>query len=461
MFGVVTGAPRPVNSMKDLTMLRPLLLCALIFVQATGAAAQGLVRDAEIERTLKLAMRPLQNAAGVGGTRVDIFIVNNRSLNAFVAGGNNIFLNTGLIRKMKNVEMLQAVMAHELAHITQGHQSARAANLASARTASGIGLAVGLAVAAAAGSNAGAGAIAGLQETVRRSVFAHSRSQESAADRASIRYLKAAGISPQASVDVLNIFRGQEALTANRQDPYVLTHPLTSSRIARMKAAASSYSGGPSKQSQNIDYWYARMIVKFNGFIGNPSYNLRRIKRGDKGELQTLARAIAYHRQPKPAKAQREIAKLVKMRPNDAYYHELRGQILLESGKARAAVSSYRRAASLAPKEALILGGLGHAMLAKGSGASVKEALKVLQQAYARDPRDARMLRNLAQAYARTGQTGQASVVTAERYALHSNFKQAAIHAKRAQGLLPRGSRGWLKAEDIIAIARKLQPKKR
>lgn len=443
-------------------MLRRLFLCVVIAMQAQWVAAQGLIRDAEIERTLKLVLQPLQKSAGIGGTRVDIFIVNDRSLNAFVAGGNNIFLNTGLIRKMKNVEMLQAVMGHELGHITQGHLSARAANLASARSASGIGLAIGVAAAAAAGSSsAGVGVIAGLQESVRRSVFAFSRSQESAADRASIRYMKSAGISPQAGVDVLNIFRGQEALTINRQDPYVLTHPLTSERIARMKAAASAYKGGPSKQSANIDYWYARMIVKFNGFIGNPSYNLRRIKKSDNGELQTLARAIAYHRQPKPAKARREIDRLVKMRPKDPYYHELRGQILLESGSAKAAIASYRRAANLAPNESLILGGLGHAMLAKGSGASVNEALKVLKRAYARDPRDNLILRNLAQAYARTGQPGQASVATAERYALQSNFKQAAIHAKRAQGLLPRGSTGWLKAEDIIAIARKVAPKKK
>jgi predicted Zn-dependent protease len=443
-------------------MLRRLFFCTLIFAQAQFAAAQGLVRDAEIERTLKMVLQPLQKSAGIGGTRVDIFIVNDRNLNAFVAGGNNIFLNTGLIRKMKSKEMLQAVMGHELAHITQGHQAARVANIASARTASGIGLAVGLAAAAAAGeSGVGVGVIAGLNETNRRSLFAHSRSQESAADRASIRYMKGAGVSPQAAVDVLNIFKGQEALTSNRQDPYVRTHPLTSDRISRMKAAASAYKGSPSKQSPNIDYWYARMIVKFNGFVGNPSYNLRQIKSSDAGELKTLARAIAFHRQPKPAKARREINKLIKMRPKDPYYHELRGQILLENGDAQAAVASYRRAANLAPKEALILGGLGHAMLAKNSGASVKAALKVLQKSYARDPRDFLVLRNLAQAYARTGQPGLASVATAERYALQSNFKQAAIHAKRAQGLLPRGSSGWLKSEDIIAIARKVTPKKK
>jgi predicted Zn-dependent protease len=427
-------------------------------LQASVVDAQSLIRDAEIEQTLRLVLQPLQQSAGVGGTRVDIFVINDRSLNAFVAAGNNIFLNTGLIQRMKTVEMLQAVMGHELAHITQGHRAARVANLASARTAAGLGLAIGVAAAAAGG---GAGLAVGLQDAVRKSVFAFSRSQESAADRASIRYLQGAGISPQAAVDVLNIFRGQEVLTISRQDPYVLTHPLTSDRITRMQTAAAAYKGGPSKQSAAIDYWYARLLIKFNGFIGNPGQNLRRIAKTDTGELATLARAIAYHRRPNPAKARSEIDRLIKMRPNDAFYHELRGQILLESGNSATAVTSYRKAAALAPKEPLILGGLGHALLAKGSGATVKEALDVLSRAYSRDPRDASTLRDLALAYARSNNPGQASILTAERYALESNFKQAAIHAKRAQGLLPRGSSGWRKADDIIAIARQLESKKK
>ena len=436
----------------------PTFVAILALMQAQMANAQGLIRDAEIERTLRLVLQPLQKSAGIGGTRVDIFVVNDRSLNAFVAGGNNIFLNSGLIRKMKSVEILQAVMGHELAHITQGHQAARAAHLASARTAAGIGLAIGVAAAAAGG---GFGVAAGLQESLRRSVFAFTRSQESAADRASIRYMQGAGVSPQAAVEVLNIFKGQEALTVNRQDPYVLTHPLTSDRIARMKAAAAAYKGSPSKQADGITYWYARMLVKFNGFIGNPSYNLRHVKKSDGAELQTLARAIAYHRMPKPQKARREIDRLVKMRPNDAYYNELRGQILLESGDARGAVGSYRRAAQLAPKEPLILAGLGRALLANGSGGSLNEALDVLKKAYARDPRDSSTLHSLALAYAKSGQPGQASVVTAERYALQSNFRQAVIHAKRAQGLLARGTTGWLKADDILAIGRKLDTGKK
>lgn len=144
--------------------------------------------------------------------------------------------------------------------------------------------------------------------------------------------------------------------------------------------------------------------------------------------------------------------------PNDPFYNELNGQFLLETGNASGAVKAYRRAVQLAPKEPQILAGLGRAQNAAGN---YKSALKTLKSAYAKDPRDGRMLRELAVAYAKNKQGGWASVVTAERYALRGNFKLAATHAKRAQGLLPSGSTGWLKAEDILGYARKLATKKK
>lgn len=432
------------------------LAILLALALALPAQALTLVRDAELEHALKVVMRPLQRAAGVGGRRVELFILHDRELNAFVAGGDNIFLTTALLTRLKTPEMLQAVLAHELAHITQGHRAQRAADIASARTAAGLGLAVGLAAAVAGG---GPGVAAGLHESLRRSMLAFSRAQENAADQASVRYLRAAGVGPQAALDVLALFRGQEALNIGRQDPYVRTHPLTSERIERLRAEAARFKG-EGRTDATTAYWHARMRTKLGAFIGNPSATLRALPRGDTGELATLARAIAYHRLPKPVLARQHADRLVRLRPKDAYYHDLRAQILLESGDARGAVAALRRAVALAPSEPLLLGGLGRALLAKGSGGSPREALGVLQKAYAQDPRDPLMLRNLAVAYARTGNPGMASVVTAERYALASDFKQAQIHAQRAQRLLPRGTPGWLKADDILAIARRALARK-
>jgi len=439
-------------------MMRFIKICLLIlpFLAMTTpiAKAQGLIRDSEIERTLRMIAAPIAKAAGVG--RVNIYVINSHNPNAFTTGGNNIFIHSGLIRQMKSVEMLQSVIAHEIGHITGGHITQRVANLGSTRTAVGLGAVLGVLTAVAGGGKGALGVAAATQSAAQRRFLAFSRGQESAADQSGVRYMALAGIDPSAAIDVLDIFRGQEALTIGRQDAYAITHPLSSQRIADLRTFVAAYKGRPTTQSPNIDYWYARLQAKFNSFIGSPKGVLRRLKKSDKGEVATLTRAIAYHRLPNKKKSMTAIKRLISMRPNDAYYQELYGQILLENGNAANAAAAYRKAVRMAPKDPQILAGLGRAQLAKNSGFSAKTALNTLKKSYARDPRNGRMLRDLGVAYAKTGNPGMASVTTAERYALASNFKQAQIHAKRAIGLLPEGTSGWRKAADILAVAERL-----
>jgi predicted Zn-dependent protease len=435
-------------------------LSFIIYVLGTPMAyAQGLIRDAEIERTLRIIAQPIVKAAGVG--RINFFVVNSNEMNAFTTGGNNIFLYTGLIRRMKSVEMLQAVIGHEVGHITGGHISQRVANIGSARTAAGLGVILGILTAAAGGGEGAIGVAAAATSIGQRNYLSFSRGQESAADQSGVRYMARAGIDPSAAIDVLNLFRGQEALSVGRQDPYAITHPLSSQRISDLRTFVAAYQGQKSTQSPNVEYWYARSLAKFNSFIGSPKGILRRLKKSDTGEIATLTRAIAYHRLPNKKKSLTAIKRLLAMRPKDPYYQELYGQILLENGNSAAAAAAYGRAVRLLPKEPQFLAGLGRAQLAKNSGSSPKTALATLKKSYARDPRNGRMLRDLGVAYAKTGNPGMASVTTAERYALASNFKQAQIHAKRAIGLLPEGTTGWRKAADILAIAERLNKKRK
>ncbi len=439
--------------MIKLRNISRLILAFAIASWSSIAHAQGLIRDAEIERTLRLIAEPLVKASGVG--QVNIFILNSNSPNAFAAGGNNIFLSSGLIRRMKSVEMLQSVIGHEIGHITGGHLAQRAANVGSARTAAGLGVLLGVLTAAASGGGGSLGVAAAASSVGQRSFLAFSRAQESAADQSGVRYMARAGINPSAALDVLKLFQGQQALSVSRQDAYSLTHPLHSQRISDLKTVVAGYSGIKTTQPSNVDYWYARAVAKFNGFTTSPKGALRRVSKTDKGEIATLTRAIAYHRLPNKKKSMVEIKRLLKMRPADPYYQELYGQMLLENGNASAAVTAYNNAAKKLPKNAHILAGLGRAQLAQNTKSSAQTALKTLKRSYARDPRDGRMLRDLGVAYAKTGNPGMASITTAERYALASNFKLAAVHATRAEKLLPQGSTGWRKAVDIISIAKR------
>ena len=421
---------------------------------ATAAQAQSLIRDAEIEYALRRLAQPVLHAAGLNPRRVKILVIKDSSLNAFVIDSQHMFIHSGLILKLKSAQELQAVIAHEAAHMANGHISRRLINMRSAKTAAGLGVLLAAVAGAASGNTQAAGGIAvGTMSSAQRVFMSHTRSEESSADQSGARYMARAGVDPAAMVKVLDIFRGQEALAVSRRDPYTLTHPLTRDRLRAVKGYAAAYApqGAPDPKSE---YWYARARGKLGAFIRNPKWGLREAKKTGFSDVALMMQAVSYHRTPNLKKALKAVNALISARPKDAYAYELKGQILLESRQSKAAAAAYAKAVALAPSEALILAGYGRALLAQNTGASLKKALLVLEKARARDPQDARMMRDLAMVYAKSGNNGMASLATAERYAIQGRLKDAGLHATRAVGLLPRGSVGWNRAQDVIRAAK-------
>ncbi|MCY3875490.1 MAG: M48 family metalloprotease [Rhodobacteraceae bacterium] len=430
-------------------------------VLAGQVPASGLVRDAEIERTIKLVSEPVLSAAGIDPSSISFFVVNNPEINAFVAGNRNIIINSGLVQKLDGVDMFQAVIAHEVAHITGGHFSQRAIAVNEARTAAGLGMLLGLVAAATGNSTAGIGVAIGAADVAQKGLYAFSRSQESSADRRSIEYLAGAGVNPEAAIEVLELLHRSESLQRSGSARYLRTHPLSATRINRIEELVRRHSGNVVRKDQGItrehQYWYARARAKFKGFLNTPSRNIRELRNADSSEINSLVRAISYFRLPDFDAGLKETERLLRKRPNDPFYNELKGQFLLASGRVRPAIESYDNAVSLAPKEPLLLAGLGRAQLALGNRESNAGALRTLKRAYDLDPRDARMLRDLAIAYQKDGQRGMAALVTAERFALNGQFAQAATHAGHAQKLLRNGSPEWQKARDILQMVGRLK----
>jgi predicted Zn-dependent protease len=427
---------------------------SLCLLAALPVWAISLVRDAEIEQTLERIAHPLLRAAGLNPASVNIYIVNDRELNAFVAGGQNIFIHTGLLLRLETIDQLQAVLAHEIGHITGGHLTRRDEALRGARGVSALGMLGAIAAAVGGSPEAGIAIASGTQQAAWRSALAHSRGEESNADQASLRYMVGAGADPGAILEVLRLFRGQEALMTYRQDPYARTHPLWSERISLLedRIAGLPKGQGPSATDK---YWHARMVAKLSAFLLSPSQTLSRNAAGDGSELTVLTRAIAYHRLPNVQQSIANIDALISAKPDDPYYHELRGQILLESARAADAVRSYRRAVQLAPGEPLILAGLGRALLNTSDSSVLTEAREVLTNSANIDGGNSGVWRDLAMAHARLGNEGQAALATAERQSLEGRFDDASRSAERAAALLPRGSPGWQQAQDLISMARR------
>lgn len=445
-------------------MLKQLVAAAFALVIGAGqATAQGLIRDAEIERTLSMLSNPIFEAAGLRPDTVDMFILNNRDLNAFVFGGQNMVFHTGLLTRLKTPEGLIGVIAHETGHITGNHLQRRqiAADSLRGPAAAGVLLAI---IAAAASGQAEVGAAGALttQSTAERLLLAFNRSEEAAADQAGATYMERAGVSPGGLLESLEIFRGQEVFSAGRRDPYVRTHPLSSERLALLRRRVDQSSARDGRVSDELRYWHARMRAKLSAFLDRPTRTLNAISAaGDPdSEINTLRRAIALHRAPEPEAALAAVNDLLKIRPGDAYYHELKGQFLFESGRAADAVAPLRHAVSLAPDEALIRGALGRALLSLGDPASDKEALETLEAVRADVGADTAVLRDLALAYARAGDEGNAALATAERFLAQGGMKDSLRHARHAMAKLPRGGPAWLRADEIRSVAERAQKAK-
>ncbi len=435
---------------------------AAVLLAPAAAAAQGLIRDPDIEHGLRELARPVLAEAGLSPAQVRVLLVDDRRLNAFVIDGRHIFLTTGLMLRLASAAEMQAVIAHEAAHIANGHITRRISNLDNARTAAAMGVLIALAVGAASGRADAAGGLAtGIASSAMGVFLSHTRAEESSADQAAVRYLVRAGIDPAAMLRVLEVFRGQEALSEGRQDPYVRTHPLTRDRIRALEGFAAAAAGGGGRGGDTAAYWYARAHGKLSAFVNNPAATLRAVRADDRSDAALIRRAVAHHRQADLGAALAAIDALIARRPEDPYAHELRGQILLESRQFAAAAQAYGRAAALAPGEPLMLAGQGRALLAIGTPDSERQALTVLEAARARDQADPRLLRDLAVAYAKAGNAGMASVVTAERYALAGRMEDAALHARRAVGLLARGTPGWNRAQDVLRAAEAVENRRR
>ncbi len=441
-----------------LASIPSLVLGVLLFLgSAVPSAAITLLRDAGIEQGLTRLAAPILRSAGLNPRRVRVLVVNDASFNAFVIDNNTIFVHYGLILKAQNAGVLQAVIAHEAAHIANGHLSRRMANMRSARSVAGLGLALAVIAAAAGAGEAAGGIAAGTSSSAMRSFLKHTRAEEASADRSAANYMRNADLDPQGLVDLHELFHGQELLTVGSQDPYMLSHPLTRDRIRAAEAYVAAY-GNNAVPAPESAYWFDRVRGKLSAFTRSSKWTMRRAHEETHSDIRAMREAVAYHRVNDLAHARGAINAALTARPDDAYYLDLKGQILMENRQWGGALAAYESAVELAPREPLILAGYGRALLAAGKH---KSALAPMEQARDRDFRNTRLLRDLALAYAKTGQNGMAALVTAERYALQGQFSDAELHARRATMQLPRGSPAWQRAQDVLIASEQLTKRKK
>jgi predicted Zn-dependent protease len=399
---------------------RLLMLVALSFaVTARPAAAQSILRDAETELLLRDMSRPLVEAAGLRPENVSIVLVQDKEVNAFVAGGQIVYLHSGLIGKADNANEVQGVIAHELGHITGGHIIRMGEGIQVATGITLLSLLLGAAAMAAGAGEAGAGILAAGQQAAMSKFLAYTRTQESSADQAGATYLSKAGISGKGSLAFFKKLQNQEfRLAIPQDDSYARTHPLSGERMAALENSYTKDSAWTKATDPALEERFQRVKAKLAGYVDDPKQTLVTYPESDKSIPARYARAYAWHKSAYPDKAEAEVEALLAAKPNDPYFLELKGQILLESGKPDEALDSLRRAVSIAPDQPLIAALFGHALISTEDGEKFDEAKKVLRSAIGRDNNNPFAWYQLGIVYDREGDHARASLATAERYNL-------------------------------------------
>ncbi len=262
-------------------------------------------------------------------------------------------------------------------------------------------------------------------------------------------------MSPRGILEFMNIISGQEVLLAVNQDPYLRTHPLTRDRMnfLQNQLAQSPYRDRP--VDPNLQRLHERMRAKLIGFLESPQEVKREYPDPNASLPARYAYSISYYRRGNVDAALAGISRLIEENPEDPYFYELRGQILFENQRPREALPDYTRAVDLLPRQALLHLALAHVQITLNSPEMDEAALENLRIVVTQEPDNAGAWRLTSIANGRLGRTGETAIATAEWHLARGNWKESLAHAQRAEQILPEGSAGWLRAQDVVSIAQR------
>ncbi|MCA3561029.1 MAG: M48 family metallopeptidase [Aestuariivirga sp.] len=445
-------------------LMAALMACMSVALPQAEAAQRGkplpIIRDAEIEGLMRLYTRPIFKAAGINPRAVKVYILNDRSINAFVAGGQRIFINTGLIERADTPNEVIGVLAHETGHIAGGHLARMGVEIDSANYTQIAGMLLGLAAIAggvASGNGeiaqAGQGIMAGTQGLAQRNFLTYARGMEASADQAALKFLNETRQSARGMVTLFETLARENIATLADVDPYVMSHPMPMDRIRNFEVEAKKSPYWDAKDPPALMLRHQLVQAKLAGYIGGAQAVMQKYPSTDQSMPARYARAIAMFRRGDIQNALPIIDGLIKELPENPYFWELKAQALLENGRAAEAAVPVRKALELLPSNGLILILAAQTYIDTGKPDNAGEAIKLLRQAQRTEGETPETFRLLARAYALTGDVPRAELATAQAALLMGDTKLALEKARSAQAAFKTGTPEWTRASDVISFA--------
>ena len=445
----------PFARLARLLMLA-LMLSTLAVRPAFAQADSGpsVLRDTETELLFKQMSTPLIVAAGLDPHSVNVVLLNDPEINAFVATGQTVYVQSGLLEATDNVNQLQGVVAHELGHVIAGDAIRSGQGQKQATGISILSLVLAAAAIAAGAGDAAMGVMRAGQQAALGEFLAFTRALEATADATGARLLSKAGISGKGIIDFFGKLQNQEyRLAIYSKDSFDRDHPLSSERIQALdqKLRADPAWGKPTDPA--LEARFQRVKAKLLGYI-DPKQAVIKYPESDQSVPAHLARAYAYHLGGYPQKAEGEADALLAKDPHDPFFLELKGQILLEGGKPKESLAPLREATQRSGDAPLIAAMLGHALVATEDPKNFTEAKQILKVAVNRDNQDPFAWYQLGIIYEHEGDDARAALATAERSNLEDQPKMALASAEMAMKGIPTGTPDYLRAQDIAMVSR-------
>ena len=440
------------------TLTAAAVACSLaVPAQARGTVA--VVRDAEIETLLKDYAGPVLKAADLNASRIQIILVNDESFNAFV-DGQRMFINTGALSASTVPNEIIGVIAHEAGHLAGGHQQRLREQIASAQTLAIVGSLLGVGVLAAGsiagsegGAQAGGALITATPSIVQRNLLSYRRSEEMNADQAAARILNATGQSMKGMLTTFERFSQSMALAGVRVDPYQISHPLPRERFALLEELARKSKFFDAKDPKALNDRHQLMRAKIAAYSGGAQAVVRMFA-NDRGSLAArYGDAIATDLAGNSPASLKKLDALIREQPNNPYFHEFRGEVLIKLRRTDEAIKAFAQAVKLdRSRSALIRARYGFALVASGKPGNMNRAIEELRASIQAEPDNFPAYRHLSQAYGIAGDIANAELIMAEGNYRAGNKREAKSFAARALQKLPKGSPGALRANDILTI---------
>jgi len=445
-----------------LTALTAAVALAVAPMAAMAQENKGppVLRDTETEQLLREYTRPILRAAGLEKQNIQMVIINQGVFNAFVADGRRIFVNYGAIMQSETPNQIIGVMAHETGHLAGGHLAKMREQMAQAQTQMIIAMLLGAGAMVAGAktgggssglTNAGAAMFSAQGEVIRRNLLSYVRQQEENADKAGVKFLNTTGQSAKGMYETFKRFTEESLFATRGADPYVQSHPMPAQRVAALEELARSSPYWDKKDDPALQLRHDMVRAKISAFMERQETVYRRYPMSNNTLPARYAHAISTYLHGDLRSALAQIDALIQQQPNNPYFHEVRGQALLEGGKPQEAIAPLRKAVALSNNSPLIEMLLGQALVATGNNAYTDEAIAILRAAVARETEAPIGYTQLAMAYGRKGDYAQADLASAQAAYLRGDNKTARDLASRAKTRFAIGTPGWVKADDIVS----------